>query len=72
MCYSTVYWARLKTIYYAAAWDDYYDCFPQDADLKQDLGKPVDQSHVPQIQILRDEALQVWNEFRALPDGARY
>jgi tRNA(Arg) A34 adenosine deaminase TadA len=72
MCYSTAYWARLKTIYYAAAWVDYYDCFPQDTDLKNDLSKPVDQSHVPQIQILRDEALKVWNEFRALPDGARY
>lgn len=72
MCYSTAYWARLKKIYYAAAWEDYYDCFPQDVDLKQDLEKPTSQSHVPQVQILREEALKVWDEFRQLPDGARY
>jgi len=72
MCYSTAYWARLQKIYYAAAWEDYYDCFPQDTDLKQDLEKPISESHVPQVQILREEALKVWDEFRLLPDGARY
>lgn len=72
MCYSTAYWARIKKIYYAAAWSDYYDCFPQDIDLKRDLEQATTESHVPQIQILRDEALAVWDEFRQLPDGARY
>jgi guanine deaminase len=72
MCYSTAYWARIKKIYYAASWADYDDCFRQDTDLKQDLEKPISQSQIPQIQILRSEAVAVWNEFRNLPDGARY
>lgn len=72
MCYSTAYWARIKKIYYAASWADYYDCFPQDIDLKRDLEKPTDQSNVSQIQILQEEALAIWEEFRRLPDGARY
>jgi len=72
MCYSTAYWARINKIYFAAAWADYYDCFAQDVDLKQDLEKPSEESDVPQVQILQDEALVVWDEFRKLPDGARY
>lgn len=72
MCYSTAYWARLKAIYYGSPWGDYYDCFPQDFDIKEDLQKPIEKSAVPQIELLREEAAEVWDEFRKLPDGARY
>ena len=51
---------------------DYYDCFPQDFDIKEDLQKPIEQSAVPQVELLREEAAEVWDEFRKLPDGARY
>ena len=51
---------------------DYYDCFPQDFDIKEDLQKPIEKSAVPQVELLREEAAEVWDEFRKLPDGARY
>ena len=72
MCYSTAYWARLKAIYYGSPWGDYYDCFPQDLDIKEDLKRPIEKSAVPQVELLREEAAEVWDEFRKLPDGARY
>lgn len=72
MRHSTADWARLKKIYSAAAWEDDDDLLPNDTDLKQDLEKPISESHVPQVQILREEAIKVWDAFRLLPDGARY
>ena len=45
---------------------------PQDFDIKEDLQKPIEKSAVPQVELLREEAAEVWDEFRKLPDGARY
>jgi guanine deaminase len=55
MCYSTAYWARLKAIYYGSP--------------KEDLQKPIEKSSVPQVELLREEAAEVWGEFRKLSDG---
>lgn len=71
MCYSTAYWARISRIYYAASWQIYRDLF-SDEEISQDMLKPIAQRHIPQEQMLEEEAVQVWEEFRALPDGARY
>ena len=72
MCYSSAYWARLKAIYYGSPWEDYCDYFPQGFEIKEDLQKPIEKSAVPQVELLREEAAEVWDEFRKLPDGARY
>jgi tRNA(Arg) A34 adenosine deaminase TadA len=71
MCYSTAYWARLDRVYYAAAWEDYDDLF-SDRAISEDLKKPLAERHLPQEQLLHAEAVEVWKEFRSLPDGARY
>jgi len=71
MCYSTAYWARISKIYYAASWDDYADLF-DDSAISQDMSRPYPERKVALQQVLRDEAQQVWLEFRKLPDRARY
>lgn len=71
MCYSAAYWARISRVYYAAAWTDYADLF-DDAALDLDIRKPNPERALAPRQLLRDEALAVWAEFRQLPDGARY
>jgi guanine deaminase len=71
MCYSTAFWARIGKIFYAASWSDYADLF-DDANLAADLAKPYPQRALAPQQILRGEADKVWDEFRHLPDGARY
>ena len=71
MCYSAAYWARISRVYYAAAWTDYADLF-DDAALDLDIRKPNPERALTTRQLLRDEALAVWAEFRQLPDGARY
>lgn len=71
MCYATAYWARISKIFYAAAWTDYDDLF-DDSKISQDIAKPYPQRLLAPQQILHAEAQKVWQEFRKMPDGARY
>jgi tRNA(Arg) A34 adenosine deaminase TadA len=71
MCYATAYWARVDKIFYAASWVDYADLF-DDSNISQDMQKSYPQRHVALQQIMRPEAQLVWDDFRKLPDPARY
>lgn len=71
MCYAAAYWARISKIYYASSWKDYSDIF-DDTNINEDLKLPYDKRLLAPQQLLQEEAQLVWNEFRKLPDGARY
>ena len=71
MCYSTAYWARVGKIFYAASWADYADLF-DDSNIAKDMQLAPEKRQVALQQIMRTDAQQVWEEFRKLPDGARY
>ena len=71
MCYATAYWARIDKIFYGASWADYADLF-DDSNISRDLTQPYPERQVALQQILRSDAQKVWQEFRKLPDGARY
>jgi len=71
MCYSTSYWARISKIYYAASWSDYDDIF-DDSNINVDIAKPYAERQLAPEQILQEEAQAVWQEFREMPNGARY
>lgn len=71
MCYATAYWARIGKVFYAASWADYDDLFDDLAESK-DMAKSYPERLLEPQQILREEGQKVWQEFRKLPDGARY
>lgn len=71
MCYSTAYWAGIRKVFYAASWSDYDDIF-SDRAISEDIKKEYKDREIPLKQILHKEAAQVWQEFRKMPDGARY
>ena len=71
MCYATAYWARVGKILYAASWADYADLF-DDSNIARDMQSARKERQVTLHQIMRTDAQQVWDEFRKLPDGARY
>lgn len=71
MCYSTAYWARVGKIFYAASWTDYADLF-DDSNIAKDMQFPYEQRQVALQQIMRPDAQKVWDEFRKMPDRARY
>ena len=71
MCYAAAYWARLSKIFYAASWTDYEDVF-DDSKINVDVSLPYPKRLLAPVQILREEAQAVWDEFRNLANGARY
>ncbi|WP_194270245.1 nucleoside deaminase [Candidatus Methylospira mobilis] len=71
MCYATAYWARISKVFFAAAWTDYDDLFDDLAE-SQDMAKLYSKRKLKPQQILQAEGQKVWDEFRKLPDGARY
>lgn len=71
MCYSIAYWARVGKIFYAASYADYTDLF-DDHNIATDLIQPYAKRQVAVQQMMRPEAQRIWEEFRALPDRARY
>ena len=71
MCYATAYWAGIRTVFYAAAWSDYSDLF-SDQEINEDMQNEQGKREIRLTQILQTEACEVWEEFRLLPDGARY
>lgn len=71
MCYAASFWARISKIYYAAGCDDYADIF-DDSAIYRDMKLAFHSRQLKPEQLCRKEALAVWGEFRAMPDGARY
>jgi guanine deaminase len=73
MCLAAAYWAGLDGIVFAANVADskQYGGF-DDAFIYEQFAKPVEDRSVPQIQMLRDEAVKVWKEYAALPDQVPY
>jgi guanine deaminase len=71
MCYATAYWARLDRIVYAASWTDYADLF-DDQNIGTDMKLPYAKRKVKTVQFMRGDAQKVWQEFRKLPDRAKY
>ncbi|QUS40188.1 nucleoside deaminase [Tardiphaga alba] len=71
MCYATAYWARLDRIVFAAAWTDYADLF-DDSNISADMKLPYSKRKLKIAQVSQADAQKVWQEFRKLPDRAKY
>lgn len=73
MCLAAAYWAHLDHIFYAAKTEDSlkYGDF-QDIDILNELRKDPKDRRIKFTEFMRPEAVEVWKEFSALPDRARY
>ncbi len=72
MCLSAMYWARLKTVYYAntrkdAAAIDFDDDF-----IYTEVARPIARRKLPMRQLLRKEALAAFVEWKNKPDKVAY
>lgn len=67
MCLAGCYWAKISTIYYAVTMEDVakYGHFP-DQQLYQDICKPCNEQPATFIELLRSEALKVWQDYAKL------
>ncbi len=65
MCLGAIYWARIEKLYYAATKDDAQKSDFDDSVIYKELTLPKDQRSIPSLQLMRDDAVKVfeeWNE----------
>lgn len=65
MCLGAIYWARIDKIYYAATKDDALKSDFDDSIIYKELSLPKDKRSISSLQLMREEAVKVfekWNE----------
>lgn len=72
MCLSAIYWARLDRIFYGFDIQDAAQACFDDQFIFEELNKPLTQRKIPQIQILKADALKVLCDYAANPNRIRY
>ncbi len=65
MCLGAIYWARLARVYFAATRADAGAIGFQDDVLYEELARPAEKRTLPMAALLRDEAMAVFEEWRA-------
>lgn len=63
MCLGAIYWARIRKIYYANNRKDAASIGFNDDFIYCELDLPVDKRHIPMESLLREEALQVFQDW---------
>ena len=56
MCLGAIYWARLKSVYFANTKKDAAEINFDDNSIYQEMELPINERKLPTIQLLRDEA----------------
>lgn len=72
MCLAAIYWARLDTVYYANTRRDAARIQFDDDMIYRELSLPIRRRKMPMKQLLRNEAIEVFREWRARVDRVRY
>lgn len=72
MCLSAIYWARLKTVYFANTRQDAARIGFDDAAIYAEVAEPVKKRRLQMRSLLRQEALGVFRAWAAQPDRIRY
>ena len=72
MCLSAVYWARIETVYYATTREDAADAGFDDELIYQELSRAPAQRKIVMRQLLREDALGAFEEWKGKPDKVPY
>jgi guanine deaminase len=73
MCYAAAWWARVDKIYYASTMNDCktYGDF-DDSHICEALRLPTQERKLPCFELLRNEMLELWEQFSKLEDRPTY
>ena len=73
MCLAACMWARVGEVYYGASYTDVkiYGDF-KDEDYMLEMKMEPNERKIQCHQILREEAVKVWEEYHRLPDRMPY
>ena len=72
MCLGAIYWARIGRVFFGGTAADAAAAGFDDAFIYQQLEVPIDQRKIPFIQMMREEALACFQEWKAKTDRIDY
>ncbi|NWJ48777.1 MAG: nucleoside deaminase [Chloroflexi bacterium] len=72
MCLGAIYWARLGAIYYANTRTDAQAIGFDDSFIYDEIARPLEQRKIPMTQLLRQEGLEAFEEWRLKADKSEY
>ena len=72
MCLGSIYWANISKLYYAATKDDATRNEFSDAHIYKELSLPKDQRELSSVQLMRNEALKIFDKWMESEDKQTY
>ncbi|MBS1959758.1 MAG: nucleoside deaminase [Bdellovibrionales bacterium] len=72
MCLSSIYWARIKKIYYGNTKDDAAAIDFDDDFIYKEIALEPESRSIPREPLMRDQALKVFKNWKAKADKVRY
>jgi tRNA(Arg) A34 adenosine deaminase TadA len=72
MCLGALYWARIERVYYGFSIQDAARIGFDDQFIHEQLARPAEQRAIPEISLLRAEALEILEAYAADPGRVRY
>ena len=72
MCLAAIYWARLRRVYYGNTRQDAARIDFDDDFIYREVARPIARRKIPMKQLLRDEALNAFEEWKTKADKIRY
>ena len=72
MCLATIYWARLRQVYYGNTRRDAARIGFDDDMIYRQVALPIARRQLPMTPLLREEALAAFREWQAKPDRVEY
>jgi guanine deaminase len=72
MCLWAIYWSRIAKVYYANTKQDAADIQFDDKYIYEELAKPLDTRQLSMQQMLREEAIKVFQEWSTKEDKVLY
>jgi tRNA(Arg) A34 adenosine deaminase TadA len=72
MCLSAIHWARLDAVHQACTGADAAALGFDDAAIAEQLAASPDDRSLPVHRLMREEGLELFDEWRALPDAVLY
>ena len=72
MCLGAIYWARIERVFYGFSIQDAAGIGFDDHFIHEQLARPPEQRAIPEIPLLRAEALEILEAYAADPGRERY
>jgi tRNA(Arg) A34 adenosine deaminase TadA len=72
MCLGAIYWARMRRVSFAGVAADASQFGFDDSAIYSEFARPLSDRTIPMIQMMREESLEAFRVWKAVPDKRHY